>query len=489
MKTTKRKIISFFVLLFLSFTIILPVYGDNEANEDNWNTGTGTENQENVALDNWKVINAPINKWEVTIRKNIKRVTEVINYNLSDNDKQKIIYQGRYMLPAWMNNPWCNNQAWSSVFFGYNNISCQKFTIEWEWMNEFSKAFFSDVIKTTKYKLLNSEEVSNTWTGSAFIVNKSEEWKEINNEAKIESKEKNIEAIKESNIQNSNSSETSEMGEISEIFKWLDISLDDVNKIITTDWKSLENDVSSFLESESSWKKSEEIKKKWKTKTSTWIVVWDISSWNKLNTSVDRILEKFLDPDEYVKPEKITEESKDEVIKEESTKEESKERAVELSELFPNIYINSDVSNFTQRLFGPEVKNIMYGAHIENGSLAWISANYLAISLEKFRAEKEILIVWGNKIFGLKWFEYYNKSVTDLYEKFLLRNPTILEQKILAKNISAISFSFSTYSNSTINLKTKDVFRNKLILDFQKLEKDYKSISKQNIIRNFLLRR
>jgi len=76
-----------------------------------------------------------------------------------------------------------------------------------------------------------------------------------------------------------------------------------------------------------------------------------------------------------------------------------------------------------------------------------------------------------------------------LYEKFLTRNPSISEQKQLAKNISAISFSFSTYSNSTINYKTKDVFRNKLILDFQKLEKDYKSISKQNIIRNFLLRR
>ena len=67
------------------------------------------------------------------------------------------------------------------------------------------------------------------------------------------------------------------------------------------------------------------------------------------------------------------------------------------------------------------------------------------------------------------------------------------ERKIVilhdTKDLSAISFSFSTYTSRTVNLKTKNIFKNKLILDFQKLEKDYKKISKETTTRNFLLKR
>lgn len=497
MKTTKRKIISFFVLLFLSFTIIIPAYAEWEE------TWTETENQEEqsvkyISQSDFIKSHQPENKWEVTIRKK-KKTIEVINYNLSTNDDQLLINKNKYILPTWMNTISCNTNEVGSVFFWDNNTSCQKFTLEWEWMNEFSKAFFSDIIEN-KRKSLNDN--SNSEEGNA---EDSIEWKQSNEESVNEiEKVLSWESVKEvvediqsdSNNTKSNEDSSSEWWDnttqegILAILGWLDIPLDDINEEIEWTSKELNTDISSFLEWENSWEQLGNIGGEPEIKTSTWIVIWDISSWDKLNTSVDRILEKFLDPDKYVRPVKIEEVLDDEDIEIDDEKSIEEERSeIPLEELFPDIYINSDVNSFTQKLFGPEVKNVMYGANIDSNSLLGVSANYLAISLEKFRAQKEILEVWGNQIFGLKWFAHYNKSVTELYEKFLTRNPSISEQKQLAKNISAISFSFSTYSNSTINYKTKDVFRNKLILDFQKLEKDYKSISKQNIIRNFLLRR
>jgi len=105
-------------------------------------------------------------------------------------------------------------------------------------------------------------------------------------------------------------------------------------------------------------------------------------------------LEKFLDPDKYVRPVKIEEVLDDEDIEIDDEKSIEEERIeIPLEELFPDIYINSDVNSFTQKLFGPEVKNVMYGANIDSNSLLGVSENYLAISLEKFRAQKEILEV------------------------------------------------------------------------------------------------
>ena len=499
MKTTKRKIISFFVLLFLWFTIVLPVYADTawDTDDTSTNTNSGSISETN---NDWIKALAPQNKGEVTIGSDTKKVKVVRDYNLSQKDKQILINKNQYMLPTWMNNNSCNNtnSDVESVFFWKNNASCQKFLIEWEWMNEFSKSFFSDVIDNAKKELLDTDKTEDTLSGSS-------DWSNMDVQSNIEDQgkesqdwvswkwEETTKTTEDWTNKDDTSSGASGTDEISAIFSWLNLGLDDVNGSIEWSWAQLNDntsislDLSDWVESENnSWK---DITEEWENKTSTGIVIWDISSWDKLNTSVDRVLEKFLDPDKYVQVEKNIKEKQEKTIEKDSVKKVESERVVDLNELFPHIYINSDINTFTQKLFWPDVIDIMYGAQIDNDSLSGISANYLAISLEKFRAQKEILEIGWNQIFWLKWYEYYNKSVTELFEKFLERNPSVSEQKQLAKDLSAISFSFSTYSNLTINFKTKDVFKNKLILDFQKLEKDYKSISKQNIIRNFLLRR
>jgi hypothetical protein len=48
-----------------------------------------------------------------------------------------------------------------------------------------------------------------------------------------------------------------------------------------------------------------------------------------------------------------------------------------------------------------------------------------------------------------------------------------------AKNVSKVSYSLSTYNNTT-DLETKEVFKNKLINDFKKLKKKYKILKKKD---------
>jgi len=90
----------------------------------------------------------------------------------------------------------------------------------------------------------------------------------------------------------------------------------------------------------------------------------------------------------------------------------------------------------------------MYWVEINNDLLSGISANYLAITLEKFREQKEIIEIsdhelWDYQIFGLQWYHHYNSELKDLFEKFLAKNPSTDEINKVAQDLSAVSFSFS----------------------------------------------
>jgi len=143
MKTTKRKVISFFVLLMVSMTIIWPVHADWE--------------NDNSHLNDWLEGIRPVDTWEVTIKVNTPKVQESENYNLSSNNKQnnKLPID---LLPSWMSQWDCINwKAWF-IFFQSEIVNCETFTVKWSWMNKFSKQFFEEIIETRKEELLEKEK-------------------------------------------------------------------------------------------------------------------------------------------------------------------------------------------------------------------------------------------------------------------------------------------------------------------------------------------
>ncbi len=494
MKTTKRKVIWFFILLWLSISIIGPVHAVWEDTE-----------QVNSSLNDWVNSHTPQNKWLVTIKQetSINSKKEVTNYNLSDNKRN--VDKAIDLLPSWMSQDSCINwKAWF-IFFQSEIINCETFTVKWSWMNKFSKQFFKEIIEKKKAELLQKENT----TLSVESLNWDNLDKEIEEAPLEESSTEDIDIFKEllSEEDTELNAAVDDEEDISEIFWSLALWLtDDVDwedawfeemiknvELLKESWNLLEGIGDESIEKIADIISEENIIEgtnniEWTT--SSWIVIWDISNSNKLSNQVDTVLEKFLNPDEYIKPVKIVEETiEPTIILEEDETVEEIEREVSIDELFPNVYINRDINEFTKSLFGPEVKNIMYGTQVNTDLISGISANYLAIALEKFRAEQEVLEIEGTQIFGLKWYDHYNEEIENMFQKFLNKNPSTEEITRLSKDLSAISFSFSTYTNRTINLKTKNVFKNKLILDFQALEKDYNWISKQTIIRNFLLKK
>ncbi len=513
MKTSKRKLISFLVLFLLSMTIVWPVHA---AGED--------DTSDKSHLNEWIKAITPVDTWHVTIKKHVPKVRQWTNYNLSSNDAVKD-NNPVDLLPSWMSQGSCINWKAGFIFFQSEIINCETFTVKWAWMNNFSKQFFQEIIEEKKNELLEWEKEIENNTHTWSVDDSSDKWIEselgsiistlwetldseqiTETESSLESvisimwEELNIEEIAETvsdidteDIEWSEDAILNILGGfdlwISEEGEWelenITESIEDSDLWIEFSWNDLEvNNSETLTESEES--------KDWTT--STWIVVWDVTSWEQLNIQVDNVLEKFLNPDEYIQPIKISEEVIEEDIVIEENDLEAIEREVSIDELFPKVYVNWDISDFTKSLFGPDVNNIMYWVTIDSDLLSWISWNYLAITLEKFREQKEIIEIddyeAGNyQIFGLKWYPHYNDELKDMFEKFLDKKPSVDEINRVAKGLSAISFSFSTYTNRTVNIKTKNIFKNKLILDFQKLEKDYKNISKETTIRNFLLKR
>ena len=104
-------------------------------------------------------------------------------------------------------------------------------------------------------------------------------------------------------------------------------------------------------------------------------------------------------------------------------------------------------------------------------------------------SKQKIRIRVGNVEANVLWNDMeYNAKVATLLKQIDSELKINSIKNSLAKNISNVSYSFSTYKNTT-DLETKEVFRNKLVKDLKTLKKKYKILKNKDAMISATLER
>ena len=108
-----------------------------------------------------------------------------------------------------------------------------------------------------------------------------------------------------------------------------------------------------------------------------------------------------------------------------------------------------------------------------------LKGSKFAKALRNYSKEKITIKVWAVKANVLGSDMNYNSKVAVLLNKIDKELKIDSIKNSLAKNISNVSFSLSTYQNTT-DAETKEVFKNKLINDIKTLKKKYKILKNKD---------
>jgi len=125
------------------------------------------------------------------------------------------------------------------------------------------------------------------------------------------------------------------------------------------------------------------------------------------------------------------------------------------------------------------LKEIFWKANTEYKiGLKW---KQIVSAIREFNSSKVKIRVWNIEVNVLANDMNYNSKVANLLKQIDNEFKIDSIKNDFAKNISRVSYSLSTY-NDTIDLETKEVFRNKLVNDLRKLKKKYKILKKKDRI-------
>jgi len=111
-------------------------------------------------------------------------------------------------------------------------------------------------------------------------------------------------------------------------------------------------------------------------------------------------------------------------------------------------------------------------------SLKW---KQIVSAIREFNSSKVRIRVWSIETNVLSDDMDYNSKAATLLRQVDNEFNIDSIKNDFAKNISKVSYSLSTYNNTT-DLETKEVFRNKLVSDLKKLKKKYKILKKKDRI-------
>lgn len=155
--------------------------------------------------------------------------------------------------------------------------------------------------------------------------------------------------------------------------------------------------------------------------------------------------------------------------------EEEEEIVLDKSELFPDLWLDPEMEEFTQKILLAKVSNVIYSTPIEFDRLD-LSAWYLSKAINKFIIKKQILEIDWYRFLWLKDDEYYNWAVAELFESFRWEVSFNQSRETIAQDISDLTFSLSSYVDEDFTDSSRHVFRTKFISDLQKLQKHYTTL-------------
>lgn len=121
-----------------------------------------------------------------------------------------------------------------------------------------------------------------------------------------------------------------------------------------------------------------------------------------------------------------------------------------------------------------KLKNVILNK--ENFFLSW---KQLHQSIKNFSQNKNTIVFNQIQIKGLKWKDYYNSSIATLFDNFKEKVSINKYRNQFAKNLSDLSFSFSSYNDENLDNESKELFRKKLVNDMKKVQVWYTDLQKK----------
>ncbi len=454
MKHVGKKIISGITawLLLGSLSPAYAVEWDNKATTQ----GTTEQKKYTNSMSQKEFIQSlqPKNTGQVTIWSDTKKKKKktVVKRTLKADKKE-------YSIPSWMLDERCESvnlyyamYSNSSSLKKQKGIRCDVDISYSKKLNHFSEHFFKEY--------LESEETVKT--EEETVKTEEETVKTEPPVVKTEVPVVVVEEVKEEDI--------SVMGDILKAIEGLDESTQKKSE----KWEIVEEKSDELKE-----KKQEDVKEKKVTvlKRVGKKKVLELSDATHYYSDVNEVLQVVAGEQEMT----VLEWKKKEEPQEEKVVEESKQekKVVEKKvKVFPKADVSRNTSLFMKMLFLSDVKDILFSVEIDQKEVA-LSSAYLALALDSFTKKMEIIQRKNYKILGLKKSKYYNNMIQALFLEFSKDIETQDWLKILAQDISNITFSFSNYTDIHLNNTIKKAFKKKLIADIQKLESDYVDLIKE----------
>ncbi len=309
---------------------------------------------------------------------------------------------------------------------------------------------------------------------------------------------------------------------------------DTTNSWTTSAWVSLANSVSSIPTYTGTWVYREsvtEIVRNIETTTSTWKTEIDYSKYkskltpytkkifhtpfwlNKKDTELFDISKECLTGESYIIVwddwTKLKEYIKSNCLKEDVDKDNndfltdlfnnSTEKSETISETWEtgktletnnswnSIQIDSEVNNLLNDIFWRWVDSKLQIVKMYEPKQVSMKSVDLFASMNTFESWKVNILINSLEVKWLKNQTYYN----DLISEFLIKVDKNLKldssKKTLAKNISAISYSLSSYLNENLSEESRVVFGKKMLWELKELDRNYNELkTREEKVQGFL---
>lgn len=130
---------------------------------------------------------------------------------------------------------------------------------------------------------------------------------------------------------------------------------------------------------------------------------------------------------------------------------------------------DTDVDNFIDDILWYNSSNKLKTVKL-NKKEFFLSWKQVHQSIKSFSENKNTIVFNQIQIKGLKWEDYYNGSVATLFNSFKEKVSINKYRNQFAKNLSDLSFSFSSYNDENLDNESRELFRKKFVNDMKKVQ-------------------
>lgn len=130
---------------------------------------------------------------------------------------------------------------------------------------------------------------------------------------------------------------------------------------------------------------------------------------------------------------------------------------------------DADVDNFIDDILWYNSSNKLKTVKLNKKDF-FLSWKQVHQSIKSFSENKNTIVFNQIQIKGLKWEDYYNGSVATLFNSFKEKVSINKYRNQFAKNLSDLSFSFSSYNDENLDNESRELFRKKFVNDMKKVQ-------------------